>query len=58
MSAIDQQQYPMVSPGGMQADMYTNTSETLSYSSLGVIDDMLSTPAQLDWVCYVFGAVH
>ncbi|KAJ5526112.1 transcriptional regulator family: Fungal Specific TF [Penicillium frequentans] len=52
MSAIDQQQYPMVSPGDMQADMYTNASETPSYSSLGVIDDMLSTPAQLDWRLY------
>ncbi|KAJ5784552.1 uncharacterized protein N7503_009764 [Penicillium pulvis] len=50
--AIDQQQYPMVSPGDMQADMYTNISETPSYSSLGVIDDMLSTPAQLDWRLY------
>lgn len=57
MSAIEQQQYPMISPGAIQFDMYTNTSETPSYSSLGVIDDMLSTPAQLDWVCYIFTAV-
>jgi hypothetical protein len=60
MSTISQQQYPMVSLGDMQAanPMYTDASETPSYSSLGVIDDMLSTPAQLDWVCYDFGAVH
>ncbi|KAJ5915809.1 hypothetical protein N7454_010950 [Penicillium verhagenii] len=52
MPTVDQHQYPTVSPEGFEAAVYTNTSATPSYSSLGVIDDMLTAPAQLDWVCY------
>jgi hypothetical protein len=49
---MDQEQYPTyttASADDMQAAMY-NTSSTPSYSSLEVIGDMLSTPAQIDWV--------
>lgn len=55
---MDQQHYPNVSPPDMHPAMYTNTSQTPSYSSLDVIDDMLSTPAQLDWVCDIFCAFY
>jgi hypothetical protein len=53
---MDQEQFPMhatASTDNMQAALY-NTSDTPSYSSLEVIGDMLSTPAQLDWVRYSF----
>lgn len=51
-TTMDQEQYPTyttASADDMQAAMY-NTSSTPSYSSLEVIGDMLSTPAQIDWV--------
>jgi len=51
--ALDQQQsfihtvnYSQLQPA------VPNTSETPSYNSLGVIEDMLDGPAQLDWVTY------
>jgi hypothetical protein len=53
-TTMDQEQYPTyttASADDMQAAMY-NTSSTPSYSSLEVIGDMLSTPAQIDWVRY------
>jgi hypothetical protein len=51
-TTMDQEQYLMhttASADDMEAAMY-NTDSTPSYSSLEVIGDMLSTPAQIDWV--------
>jgi hypothetical protein len=47
--ALNQEQFPMHSfkYSGSQP---TNSSETPLYNSLGVIEDMLDGPAQLDWV--------
>ncbi|KAJ5891462.1 uncharacterized protein N7473_007690 [Penicillium subrubescens] len=54
-TTMDQEQYPTyttASADDMQAAMYNTTSSTPSYSSLEVIGDMLSTPAQIDWRLY------
>jgi hypothetical protein len=51
-TTMDQELYPMhatASADDVQSAMY-NSSSTPSYSSLEVIGDMLSTPAQIDWV--------
>ncbi|KAJ5895032.1 hypothetical protein N7495_006723 [Penicillium taxi] len=48
-TTMDQQQYPF-SFAEMQDIM--QSTETPSYSSLGVIEDMLNTPAQMDWSLY------
>ncbi|KAJ5701343.1 hypothetical protein N7488_008891 [Penicillium malachiteum] len=50
--SMDKPQYPNISPNDMPTGMFTDVSQTPSYSSLDVIDDMLSTTAQLDWRMY------
>lgn len=52
-----QQNRVYTSAGDMQTAAF-NPTEPPSYSSLGVIEDMLNTPAQLDWRLYdshIFG---
>ncbi|KAJ5092946.1 hypothetical protein N7456_008807 [Penicillium angulare] len=50
--ATGEPQQPMLSPDGMQAAILTNTSQTPSYASLDVINEMLSMPSELDWNMY------
>ncbi|KAJ6024702.1 hypothetical protein N7540_005499 [Penicillium herquei] len=50
--SMDQPQYSNPSPNDMPTAMFTDLSQTPSYSSLDVIDDMLSATAQLDWRMY------
>lgn len=50
---VDQQQYSIFTPttGDMQPAT-DNPAETTSYPVIGVIEDMLNTPAQLNWVSF------
>ena len=52
--SIDPSQYQMdtSSNGDMQNAAYVS-GEAPSLSSLGLIEDMLSTPDQMDWVSYI-----
>jgi hypothetical protein len=63
-ASIDQQQYKTytTSNGELNGNLQTagyDSSEAPSLSSLGLIEDMLNTPGQMDWVsspCIYFQA--
>lgn len=49
---MEQQQYPTYTTGGEMPIALSNTEGAPHYPSLGVIEEMLNAPAQLDWRLY------